>query len=146
MSFDANCQINIIQRCSIIVTKPAIKKKLCILFSYIYHHSRIMTVKTCGVGLWVNCWCCNLQVSCCNACIPALHSLPHACKTINVEHGTLAKHHEPPRPPEPITAVRSRGANVTLSGTAQCGPEALGLHGRKDSKIEKYTVQELNTK
>lgn len=36
-------------------------------------------------------------------------------------------------PPALITAVRS-------------GTEALGLHGRQNSKIEKYTVQELNTK
>lgn len=28
-------------------------------------------------------------------------------------------------PKEPITAVRSREVNVTLSGTARCGPEVL---------------------
>lgn len=62
--------------------------------------------------------------------------------------GLLQNTMNPPPPPssKPITAVRSREANVTLSGAARCGPEAPGLHGRRDSKIEKYTVQELNTK
>lgn len=58
---------------------------------------------------------------------------------------------KPHLPPEPITAARSTEANVTLSGSARCGPEVLSsttldYMDEEIRKIERYTAQELNTK
>lgn len=82
-----------------------------------------------------------------------LHSQPHVRKTINVEQGILAKtppHHH--LPSEPITAARSTEANVTLSGSARCGPEVLSSTtvDYTDKGFLKYKTykraRELNTK